>query len=44
MKNRYSPLLKEYDEIIYLVDGRIETKGSYTDIFENNEKFRKPML
>lgn len=35
-----SPLLKEYDEIIFLVDDRIETRGSYNDIFEHNEKFR----
>lgn len=36
----HSPLLKEYDEIIFLVDGRIETIGSYADVFEHNEKFR----
>ena len=32
--------LKEYDEIIFLVDGRIEMAGSYTDVFEHSEKFR----
>ena len=36
----HSPLLKEYDEIIFLVDGRIEMAGSYTDVFEHSEKFR----
>lgn len=36
----HSPLLKEYDEIIFLVDGRIEMVGSYIDVFEHSEKFR----
>lgn len=36
----HSPLLKEYDEIIFLVDGQIEMTGSYTDIFKHSEKFR----
>ena len=36
----HSPLLKEYDEIIFLVDGRIERVGSYIDVFEHSEKFR----
>lgn len=36
----HSPLLEEYDEIIFLVDGRIEMAGSYTDVFEHSEKFR----
>ena len=36
-----SPLLKEYDEIIFLVDGGIEMAGSYNAVFEHSEKFRE---
>ena len=36
----HSPFLKDYDEIIFLVDGRIEMTGSYTDVFKHSEKFR----
>ena len=37
----HSPLLKEYDEIIFLVDGGIEMAGSYNAVFEHSEKFRE---
>lgn len=37
----HSPLLKEYDEIIFLVDGGIEMAGSYNAVFEYSEKFRE---
>ena len=33
--------LKEYDEIIFLVDGGIEMAGSYNAVFEHSEKFRE---
>ncbi len=37
----WEELLKEYDEIIFLVDGGIEMAGSYNAVFEHSEKFRE---